>query len=315
MTLGVNKVNLTDLTAEQNTFYVRTLLERLLGTFPHRDYGQKTVLGRNQGLGVEWRRFNSLTAATTALTEGTPPAESSFTITQIYGSVVQYGAYLAGTDVVMAGGKDKVLLECADLLGEQMGLSLDQITRDVLAAGTTVQYAGVAGSRGQIGSGNLITAAEVREAVRTLKRNNVRPINGRYIAIIHPDTWHDLMADTNIVNAVQYHQNDNLFTGKMPEWMGVGFVESTNAKVWSGLGLSAADIYATLVLGANAYGILELSGETVDYIYNPPGSAGASDPLRQRWTAGWKAMFAATIIDQSAMVRIEHAATYKILAP
>ena len=55
MANSITKTNYGDLTAEQRSFYVRALLERLVGAFPHRDYGQKAIVPRNQGLGVEWR--------------------------------------------------------------------------------------------------------------------------------------------------------------------------------------------------------------------------------------------------------------------
>ena len=50
--------------------------------------------------------------------------------------------------------------------------ALDLITRDVLVAGTTVQYAGTAGSRGGVGSGMNLNLAEIREAKRVLARSN-----------------------------------------------------------------------------------------------------------------------------------------------
>jgi len=65
-----------------------------------------------------------------------------------------------------------------------MGLTLDIIDREVLQSGSNVLYASTAGSRGQVGSGMLLTAAEIRRAVKTLKRNNIQPVvDGKYICI------------------------------------------------------------------------------------------------------------------------------------
>lgn len=312
MALSINKVNYTDLTYEQQTFYVRTLLDRLVASTPHKDYGQKVTIPKNGGLGIEWRKFSALSAATTALTEGTYPSETSITMTQVLGSLSQYGAYVAGTDVILDAGKDKVLLECAELLGDQMAISIDTITRDVLAACTTIQYAGALTAASFIGSSDhYLTGAEIRQAVRTLKRNNARPVGGKFIAFIHPDSWHDLMGDSNVVNAIQYTQNDNLFTGEAPEWMGVRFIETSNAKVNLSGAMSFGALYDTIVVGANAYGVVDLSGANVDYIYSGPETGGTADPLRQRWTAAWKAMYACAILDNDSMLRIRHTSSYK----
>jgi N4-gp56 family major capsid protein len=312
MALGLNYINYTDLTAEQQNFYVRTLLERLVPATPHADYGQKTTVPKNGGLGLEWRKIAALSAATTALTEGTFPAESSYSISQVLGSLSQYGAYIAGTDRILDAGKDKVLLECADLLGEQMALTIDTLTKNVLAAATTVQVAGgLTNTTLMSSTDHYLTGAEIRIAVRTLKRNNARPIGGRFIAIIHPDAWADLMADSAIYNAIQYTQNDNLFTGEAPEWMGVRFIESSNASVNFTTGQSLCAIYDTIVLGSNAYGTVDLSGANVDYIYSPPGSAGTSDPLKTRWTAAWKTLYGCRILSEDSLVRIQHTSSYR----
>lgn len=79
------------LTQEQKTFYDRTLLSRLLPNLVFQKYGQKKPVPKREGDTVNFRRFNSLTAATTALTEGVTPAGSSLSITAITATVAQYG--------------------------------------------------------------------------------------------------------------------------------------------------------------------------------------------------------------------------------
>ena len=66
------------------------------------------------------------------------------------------------------------------------------------------------------------------------------------------------------------------------------------------------DVYATLVFGANAYGVCPLAGQAMQNIIKPLGSAGAADPLNQRATSGWKATTTTKILNEAWMVRIEH---------
>ena len=66
-------------------------------------------------------------------------------------------------------------------------------------------------------------------------------------------------------------------------------------------------MYATIVLGRDAYGVVDVAGSSaVKTIVKPLGSSGTADALDQRSSVGWKAMFTAKIIEQAAMVRIEH---------
>ena len=65
-----------------------------------------------------------------------------------------------------------------------------------------------------------------------------------------------------------------------------------------------------MILGENAYGTTEISGGGLQYIAKQLGSAGASDPLNQRATCGWKATKAAVRLVEEYMVRIETTSTF-----
>lgn len=69
---------------------------------------------------------------------------------------------------------------------------------------------------------------------------------------------------------------------------------------------SGESVYATMIIGANAYGVTEVTGGGLQHIVKQLGSAGASDPLNQRATTGWKALKVAERLVEENMVRIEH---------
>lgn len=71
------------------------------------------------------------------------------------------------------------------------------------------------------------------------------------------------------------------------------------------------DVYCTLVIGANAYGVIDIIGGGLEHIVKQLGSAGTSDPINQRATVGWKAAISACVLAQEAMVRIETASTFE----
>lgn len=70
----------------------------------------------------------------------------------------------------------------------------------------------------------------------------------------------------------------------------------------------AAPVHATLVFGADAYGIIDIDGSgTMETIIKPQGSSGSLDPLNQRATVGAKvAAYAAKVLNPLWIVRIEH---------
>jgi len=311
--------------AEVNNFYVRTLLKRAVALFVHTRFAQVKDIPQNAGTAtVKFRRYSNLTAATTALTEGTTPSGSQLAQTVITADVAQYGDFIKVTDVLTFESIDNVLMEAAEILGDQAGDTLDQLARNVLVAGTNVQYAGGNVSRGAVTSSDKLTAAEVKKMVRTLKKANARPIlrqvnastgyatdpvAAAFIGIVSPDTTYDLEDLDGFTPVEKYSSQLNVLEGEVGKIKQVRFIETTNAKVFSGEGDSGIDVHATLIIGRDAYGTTRISGKAIENIVKPLGSGGTGDPLNQVATSGWKATFVTKILNDAFMGRIEHAVT------
>lgn len=304
------------------SFYDQVLLVRLLPHLVHAMFAQVRDVPMNNTNVIKFRRYNGLTVATTPLTPGVTPTTASLSITDISATLAQYGNVIETSDELLNTTEDEYKDEITKLLAENAGQSLDQICRDVLVAGTSVQYASTAVSRATVSSTMKMSVAEVREAVRTLKTNNARkitsmvnpsngidtiPLNSCFVAICHPNTTRDLKDDSAFVPVENYPNQGDVMPGEVGKLDEVRFIETTYAKVFTAAGAAGIDVYATLILGADAYGVSRLSGHALEMISEGLGSAGAADPLHQRATESWKAWFVTKILQDLAMVRIEHA--------
>lgn len=78
----------------------------------------------------------------------------------------------------------------------------------------------------------------------------------------------------------------------------------------AGAGKDGRDIYSTLFIGQNAYGVTNITGGGLETILKQKGSAGTGDPLDQRSTVGWKATQTAEILSPEFMVRVETTCSY-----
>lgn len=315
----------TEIPAEVNNFYIRELLERAVPAFVHLNFGMVKDLPANSGTDtVKFRRYGALSAQTTPLVEGVTPVGKQLSTTDLTAQVQYYGDYVTLTDKVQIETVDAILTETAGILGEQAGDSLDQICRDILVAGTNVQYAGSATSRVTVATTDLLDRTEIKMAVRTLKGANAkpmtsmidpstgfntRPIGKGFIGIVHTDTVYDLDDAVGWVPVAEYPSQRGVMDTEVGSLAGVRFVETTNAKVFAGAGAGGIDVYATLILGARAYAITRISSKSLVNIVKPLGSGGTEDPLNQRATSGWKATFIAKILNQDWLLRIEHAVT------
>lgn len=302
------------LTVENKVFYDRVLLERLLPNLVFYKYGQKKPLPKHEGGTINFRRFNSLNPATTPLTEGQPGDGSNLSISQVVATPLQYGDYGTFTDKVDLIGIDPVLTESSQVFGEQAANTVDQVIASTIFAGTNVLYTSATPGRNNIGANDVITGTHIRRAVRTLKRNNVKPLEGGfYIGFIHPDVAYDIMSDSLWQDVSKYNGGQAIIEGEIGKIHGVRFIETTNAMTWANS--SEIDVYGTLIIGKEAYGITDVESQGAgkpELIVKPRGSAGTADPLNQISSIGWKCFFAAVRLQELAAVRIESAATAQV---
>lgn len=305
---SANMNTIGGLSVENKTFYNRTLLRRLLPQLVFAKYGQKKALPKNEGDTVSFRRVESLEPATTPLTEGVTPDGSKLKISEVKATVQQYGDYVEVSDKLDLIGIDPIITETAEILGEQAGLTIDNVVRNGVCAGTTVQFAGGKLSTESITATDKITYAEIKKAVKTLKNNNVKPLEGNsYIGIIDPDTESDITDDPMWVDISKYNGGVKIMDGEIGKLAGVRFVVTTETLVKAGA--SDLPVHCSMIIGKDAYGVVDVENSTSkpQIIVKPFGSSGTEDPLNQRQTQGWKAFFTSIRLNELNMVRLEHA--------
>lgn len=309
--LNTNTTAGSGLSAEMKTYYSDYLIDNAQPNLVHDQFGQKHAIPANGGKTIEFRRFIPFSKATTPLKEGITPDGGKLEVTTLTAEVKQYGHYVTLSDVVQLTSIDNLLVETTELLGAQAGVTLDTITREILNGGTSVMYSGGKNARADLTEADKLTVDDIFRAARFLKNQNAPKIDGSYVAIIHPDVAYDLMRNEEWIDVHKYTDNvDNIYNGEIGKIGGVRFVESTEAKKFEGEGSGSRDVYSTLVLGAKAYGVTDVTGGGLQHIVKQLGSGGTSDPLDQRGTAGWKAIKTAERLVENYMIRIESASTF-----
>lgn len=292
------------LTVEMKTFYDMNLIDEAQPNLIHDQFGQKRPIPANGGKKIEFRKFASLPKATTPLTEGVTPDGKKLSATNIEAEVAQYGDYIVHSDILKLTSIDNTIVEATKILGNQAGLTLDTITRNVLQSGTNVYYCPKADgtaveSRAGLDNTCKLTVDVIKRAVAIMKKNNAPKINGDYVAIIHPFVGYDLMSDPAWIEAHKYASPENIYEGEIGKVAGVRFVESSEAKVYEG------GVFGTLLIADGAYGITEITGGGLQTIIKQIGSSGVADALDQRGSIGWKAIKTAEILVEPYLMRIE----------
>ena len=216
-------------------FHERSLLENMKPEMVYARDAQKRSLPEGNGKHVNFRRMTPFGPVTEPLKEGVTPDGQELRQTAFSAMVKPYGRHVEMSDELDLYHIDNLHRETNKLLSDQAALSLDTICRDAICAGMNVQFAGGKTTRGQITASDVLTGAEIKKAVRTLKRNNCKPFpDGFYHAIVDPDTIYDLTSDPMWVDIAKYQDKSKIEKYELGTMYQVKFFESTNAKVFKG---------------------------------------------------------------------------------
>ena len=273
--------------------------------------GQKVKVPKGKGKTVYWDKCVPLPLAKTPLTEGVVPQGADLKIERISGEPNQYGNYVATTDEFDFYKYDPSpeALKTGEILAQNAAETFNSLTCDVVAGGTNVQYANGKTSRASLVAGDTITLADIKKAVRTLKKNKARKFKGKhFVCILDPETAHDLTNDPLWEN-VKVHDPKDLYAGEIGEIFGVRFIETTEteSELLKEENAERAEagsplVHFAYVISEDAFGVTDVK-ENVETITHDKHSIGG--PLDQYSTMGWKGHHLAKILVEEWLVRIE----------
>jgi len=298
----------TEVDPAVSTYYDRVLLERALPFLIHDIAADQKDIPAKNGNTIKFRRYSSLTTATTPLTEGQSPNGQKLAKTDLTSQIAFYGDFVTITDVIDLTVEDPVLTVEAELLGEQMGETRDELVKDMLAATASLTQA----TNGTNGSTPTeINKTDIQIVVQALLSNKAKmirtvvtasrgvgttPIRAAFLGTIHSDLiTPDLEDVQEFIPTAKYPAQTTILE---PEWGSTGNVRwlySTNAEKTTG----SPDTYKLNIIGRNAYAITSITGGVARNIVKNFGSG--EDPLNQRATSGWKMPHVARITNDSFM--------------
>lgn len=297
----INVTTQSSMSPTMKTFYDTTLRENARETMVFTQFGEKQPMKGNK---AEWRKFNTFAKALTPLEEGVIPTGQTFGMTNIEGEISQHGDFTAVSDRLELESFDDVIFGATEEMGAAQGETYDTLTRNILVAGNSVMYCPNGTTeitkRTDLTKACILTPDVVNRAVTWLKKNKAPKINGSYVAIIHPSVAYDLRNSDEWKEYHKYNDVTPIFKGEIGELHGCRFIESNNSKVWKDTGDAK---YATLFLGAKAFGILDPEGEGMEMIIKTKEQIGG--PLNQFGTIGYKFCHGAKILYQERLLRVE----------
>lgn len=281
----------------------------------------------------KWRRVIPYAAATTALTEGTPPSGTDFRYEEVTSTLLQYGGFTPLTDKLVDMHEAPILDDINIQNAEQAARTKEALMWGVLGAATNIQYTGSASSTATVADPLDYEAQAL--AVRTLQSNKAKkftkivkgglkistsPIEAAFLAFAHTDVEEDIRKMTGFVPVSKYGSMKPISPNEFGAVNNVRYITSAdlNSTVDVGQTLATqagnisdggtrADVYTTIICGMDAYGQVQLAGKgAFTPVVRMVGTPSASDPLGQTGSMGWKCYSDELILNQDWIVAIKH---------
>lgn len=249
----------------------------------------------------------------------------------------EYGKAFGVTEKLQAEAFIEFDPALARLCGVQAALTIDEVAREVMQAGScwgTPAVATAAGrtARDALTSADSITANDVRNIRAYLARNNAiqfdpsadgndgeggtvdfRTYGGgasTFAGMIHPDNSAVLMSETGQgawIDAFKYTTPSNIWNGEIGKLYGIRFIENSRAPYFTNAGAGGENVYGTLFLGAQAFA--KVWGKGVQQTEHPTFvTIPQVDRLRRFSGIGWKWLGGYGIFRQVCVYRLESTA-------
>lgn len=328
--MSYSPMNYNDIPPRIGVYAVAKFLDTAKNQLCLERFGMTTVLPKKKGLVVKWRRPVPFAVVDTAISEGVTPAPQFLQYEDVQVSVQQYGGWVPLTDVILDTHEDDNLNAIVEQLGEQAAATKEAIIWGVIKGGTAVIYSGAATSTLTVAA--PLNADDVQFAVRELKGNHATMLTKRldgssnfgssavgasFVLVGHTNAEADFVNMDGFVSIENYgsfkpiHDNEIgkvrsariILTPHLEPAFGAGST-SISGVLSNG---TAVDVYSSVLLGKDCFAVVPLAGMNSAKIVIKNPTETYEDPLAQRGFISWRMWYAAKILNDAWMIRIEHA--------
>ncbi len=247
-----------------SVFYRRKGLDRLQKKFQFRAGLTTDVLPKQQGRTIQWYRYNNLAPSDTQTPEGVIGTSLAMSSNVVGATVSQYTSFISISDLQLDTSIAPEIQNASELLGYRAGLSVDNMTRNVLDA----ENAGCS----QTLLGASMTVSDLRAVRTNLQARDVRPLpDGYFLAIMHPFITYDLVNDptaNGLADIWKYTDPEKGAgikyedRGTIGNIAGCKILESTNT-------FSSGNSYRSYFIGDGAVTAVDLEGRGPSKVVDP----------------------------------------------
>lgn len=302
-------------------WFEKKALSRLVQDTHLYNLSWKRTLETGRGKTVTWVRFGVQSGSTTPLVEGALVSPTNVSSSNVTASLQQYGEVFAASDVLNDTSVTPMEEALQDQATQALAYTVDAVIRaEVDSTCTTFGlnlFAGNgAASIAAIGTGDVLTAADLRKAAARLAQASVPKFEGeKYAAVISAAQGYSIRSETSAGGYLDLaKQSDsgikiitedaktiNKKKGLIGDLFGLSIYESSLQPVVNN---GTTNVNYAYFFGDESLASVNLSSQNMQLFRKKPGN-GTYDPIEQiGMVVGYKAFYAAKNLSESGKARI-----------
>jgi N4-gp56 family major capsid protein len=251
-----------------------------------------------EGHTVNFTRYVPIALITTPLGEASNPVTCNITASTVSMTLSEYGLTVNTSRFLTLVGIDANQKEKIELVGQNMGETLNRLVRAQLGAGTSYYPNGHFVS--SIAAGDVLDACNIRMMVRTLELNKARKYpDGFYLGKTEPYSKYKLLGDSTWVAAKEYSDVKGLYKGEMGELYQVRWMLNKDLASGTEAQSTASSLvvrFYTYVHGADALGCYDLEKDKPK-LYILPNLVDSNSPAGRISKVSWAGSYACKILN------------------
>lgn len=269
----------------------RRILDRAEPELTVHKLGMQAQIPKGGSKDIRWVRYGSVAAITTPLTEGTTPAATAISTSEVSATAVQYGAHASITDVLEDTSQFDNQKQAANILGDTARKTLETLAITELDSAGSELFVNDRATEDLIQATDYAELEDFIAAMQLQRIDNLDPhSNDEYAAVLHKATVFDVLTDTTGVSwfdamkRTQPGQN-KIIKGDLGSLFGLRFFES--GLMTSATNALTVPVKYNYVLAKEAFGTVDIKNQGIKAMIAQRGPSD-SDPLDQRRRVGYK---------------------------
>lgn len=294
---GTTQVNDALITLWDKAFIIASEQDDVVSQFAM----HKPIAGKSDIIPI----YSNLAVSTTPLDETEDVVSDALADDKITITPAEYGKVVTTTSLASLQTGGQVDLAKAELVGRNMGRTMNVLATRALEATTNVKTVGNKAAA-DILAGDVISLAEVNAIYNKLARANVMTAaGGAYIAFAHDDVINDLRAATGAgswQDVTKYADPVTALRNEVGMFGGFRWIRNNDCAFADQSGAGLVDIYKTTFIGANALvkGVSKEAGMV---------ATGPYDKLNRFVNLGWYGVLQYLIMQQECVFQLQSASS------